>query len=213
MWFICNFLHNRVAVIVMQLIAYNICFHYSLDMALNHAILTALLDRELTGYELAKEFDVSLGFFWQASHQQIYKQLGVLASDGFLKVTDVPQAGKPDKKLYGITDQGRSLLESWVSDETRRKPARDDLFVKLYNLEQANAEVLETQVTDRLQEHRGRLSLYEKIRDRGYRQPSVLGGRRLGMYLALRAGMLQEQASIDWCLEAIAYLRRFTPEN
>ena len=40
-------------------------------MALTHAILTALLEEDLTGYELAKQFDVSLGFFWTASHQQI----------------------------------------------------------------------------------------------------------------------------------------------
>ena len=44
-------------------------------MALTHAILTALLEEDLTGYELAKQFDVSLGFFWTASHQQIYQTL------------------------------------------------------------------------------------------------------------------------------------------
>ena len=47
-------------------------------MALTHAILTALLEEDLTGYELAKQFDVSLGFFWTASHQQIYQTLWFL---------------------------------------------------------------------------------------------------------------------------------------
>ena len=37
-------------------------------MALAHAIMTALIDDDLSGYELAKAFDVSLGFFWRASH-------------------------------------------------------------------------------------------------------------------------------------------------
>ena len=44
-------------------------------MALSHAIMTALLEEDLTGYDLAKKFDTSLGFFWQASHQQIYQDL------------------------------------------------------------------------------------------------------------------------------------------
>ncbi|MFT6051207.1 MAG: DNA-binding PadR family transcriptional regulator, partial [Halioglobus sp.] len=33
-------------------------------MALQHAIMTALLEDEMSGYELAKAFDSSLGFFW-----------------------------------------------------------------------------------------------------------------------------------------------------
>ena len=44
-------------------------------MALSHAIMTALLEDDLSGYELAKRFDTSLGFFWRASHQQIYQEL------------------------------------------------------------------------------------------------------------------------------------------
>ena len=44
-------------------------------MALAHAIMTALLEDDLSGYELAKDFEASLGFFWHASHQQIYLEL------------------------------------------------------------------------------------------------------------------------------------------
>ena len=66
-------------------------------MSLPHAILTALLDEDLTGYALAKQFDVSLGFFWQASHQQIYRELKGLHLQGGVNVLEVPQHGKPDK--------------------------------------------------------------------------------------------------------------------
>ena len=44
-------------------------------MALAHAIMTALIEDDLSGYELARDFEVSLGFFWSASHQQIYQEL------------------------------------------------------------------------------------------------------------------------------------------
>ena len=49
-------------------------------MALAHAIMTALLEDDLSGYELARDFETSLGFFWQASHQQIY--LGTAQAGG-----------------------------------------------------------------------------------------------------------------------------------
>ncbi len=48
-------------------------------MALAHAIMTALLEDDLSGYELAGDFETSLSFFCQASHQQIYLELRKLA--------------------------------------------------------------------------------------------------------------------------------------
>ena len=53
-------------------------------MALAHAIMTALLEDDLSGYELARDFETSLGFFWQASHQQIYLELRKLADRRWL---------------------------------------------------------------------------------------------------------------------------------
>ena len=32
----------------------------------------------MSGYELAKTFDSSIGFFWKADHQQIYRELSKL---------------------------------------------------------------------------------------------------------------------------------------
>ncbi|MDG1834775.1 MAG: PadR family transcriptional regulator, partial [Pseudomonadales bacterium] len=76
-------------------------------MALTHAILTALLEEDLTGYELAKQFDVSLGFFWTASHQQIYQTLKRLYAEELVTAREVSQTGKPDKRVYSLTDSGR----------------------------------------------------------------------------------------------------------
>ncbi|MFT4797898.1 MAG: DNA-binding PadR family transcriptional regulator [Candidatus Azotimanducaceae bacterium] len=181
-------------------------------MALSQAIMTALLDQDLSGYDLAKQFDVSLGFFWSASHQQIYQQLKVLADAGHIEVTEVSQSGKPDKRVYGLTGIGRAALMNWVQGETRRKPARDDLFVKLYNLKEASPGLLVDQIDVRRTEHVGRLALYERIRVRGYDKPDGLSVDRQGKYLALLAGIYQEQAAIQWCDEALLILRSIAEE-
>ena len=47
-------------------------------MALGDAILACLTERPMTGYELAKTFDTSMGFFWKTDHQQIYRELSKL---------------------------------------------------------------------------------------------------------------------------------------
>ncbi|MBU1802778.1 MAG: PadR family transcriptional regulator, partial [Actinobacteria bacterium] len=45
-------------------------------MALEHALLIALREQPASGLELARRFERSIGFFWSATHQQIYKVLG-----------------------------------------------------------------------------------------------------------------------------------------
>ena len=44
-------------------------------MALEHAILVSLLEKPGSGYELARRFERSIGYFWTATHQQIYRTL------------------------------------------------------------------------------------------------------------------------------------------
>ena len=47
-------------------------------MSLPHALLTSLAERPGSGSELAGRFDRSIGYFWQATHQQIYRELARL---------------------------------------------------------------------------------------------------------------------------------------
>lgn len=55
-------------------------------MSLAHVLLTSLLEKPSTGFELARRFDRSMGFFWNATHQQIYRELnGMLKKDGYLQ--------------------------------------------------------------------------------------------------------------------------------
>ena len=175
-------------------------------MALNHAIMTALLEDRMSGYELARSFDTSLGFFWKASHQQIYKALRELEKRGWLASEDVPQAGKPDKVVYELTAAGRAALEDWVLGASRVTEAKDDLFVKLYNLSEESREHIRAELAERATEARQRLDLYRRIRERHYTRPEGLPLRRRGIYLALLAGIRHCEMYLDWVTEAESIL-------
>src|SRR5689334_3823905 len=56
------------------------------SMALRHAVLAALLDEELSGYQLAKAFDMGVANFWHALPQQLYTELAKLEKDGLVTV-------------------------------------------------------------------------------------------------------------------------------
>lgn len=175
-------------------------------MALAHAIMTALIEDDLSGYELSRDFETSLGFFWQASHQQIYQELRKLAGKGWLDKREVKQRGKPNKIIYGLTKEGRKALAAWVYGATKTQVAKDELLVKLYNLSSDNAAHLAGEITARRDEMMRRLYLYETIRRRHYQDPALLPTRRKGVYLALAAGIRQGEQFLTWCDEALALL-------
>ncbi len=131
-------------------------------MALAHAIMTALIDSDLSGYELAKDFESSMGFFWHASHQQIYQDLHKLAEKGWLNKREVQQCGKPNKIVYGLTKAGREALAEWVYGATKTQAAKDELVIKLYNLSPDNAAHLSAEISERREDMMRLLYVYEK---------------------------------------------------
>jgi DNA-binding PadR family transcriptional regulator len=175
-------------------------------MSLPHAILTALIEEDLTGYALAKQFDVSLGFFWQASHQQIYRELKRLHAQGQIAVQEVSQLGKPDKRVYSLTDVGRQVLADWVLAPTPRRNSKDELFIKLYNMGTVPVESMLIAIAERRQQHESRLALYRKIERRSYANPPMLSAHKKGVYLSLLAGIRQEETALTWCDDALVLL-------
>jgi len=71
--------------------------------------------KAMTGYEMVKEFDESLAYFWHATSQQIYKELDTMEKTGWLISERIMQTEKPNKRVYSITEQGKKALVDWVS--------------------------------------------------------------------------------------------------
>jgi len=85
-------------------------------MSLKYGLLGLLNYGSMTGYELDKAFDASLGFFWQGQTSQIYRELSAMERSGWLESERVVQEDKPNKKLYLITEEGKHALLEWLSD-------------------------------------------------------------------------------------------------
>ncbi|UUZ61225.1 PadR family transcriptional regulator [Nocardioides sp. B-3] len=92
-------------------------------MALEHALLVALSERPGSGLELAGRFEKSIGFFWHATHQQIYRVLGRMETDGWLSVETVPQAGRPDRKVYAVSPAGAECSRTGSPNRSRWRPS------------------------------------------------------------------------------------------
>jgi DNA-binding PadR family transcriptional regulator len=85
-------------------------------MALEHAILVSLSERPASGLDLTRRFDRSIGFFWSATHQQIYRVLARMEADGWVRSTSVAQSGRPDKKVYDVAAAGGRELQDCLAE-------------------------------------------------------------------------------------------------
>jgi DNA-binding PadR family transcriptional regulator len=175
-------------------------------MALEHAILVSLAERSATGYDLARRFDASIGHFWKASHQQIYKVLGRMERAGWVESEVVAQEGRPDKKVYVLTPAGRDELSVWTSTATPIEDLRSEFAVKLRALPFGDPTAIVDDVRGRRRAHEDRLAYYADSAARFYPDPDDVAPEQVGAWLVLRGGILAEEAGIAWCDEILQRL-------
>jgi DNA-binding PadR family transcriptional regulator len=172
-------------------------------MALEHAILVSLAEKTASGYDLARRFDASIGHFWKASHQQIYKVLGRMESDKWVESHLVPQDNRPDKKVYSITGEGRDELHRWSLVPTPIESLRSEFAVKLRGIGFGDQEAVLRDVHVRRAAHAAQIEFYESSAAKHYPDPASLKDDELGAYLVLRGGILAEQHGLSWCDEIL----------
>ncbi len=177
-------------------------------MALEHAILVSLAEKTASGYDLARRFDASIGHFWKASHQQIYKVLARMESDTWVECHLVPQDNRPDKKVYAITREGRDELHRWSLVPTPIEALRSEFAVKLRGIGLCDREAVIADVYRRRAAHATQIAFYEASAKKHYPQPKSLTDDEVGAYLVLRGGILAEQHGLTWCDEILQALGR-----
>lgn len=79
---------------------------------------------DASGYEIKKMFeDGPFAQFQEIGFGSIYPALGKLLSDGLVRCDETPQASRPDKKVYSLTDAGREAFRTAL----RMPPAPDKI--------------------------------------------------------------------------------------
>ncbi len=177
-------------------------------MSLKHAILSLLAHDPLSGYELMKLFDGSIGYFWHATHPQIYKELARLERAGQIAHRSVEQKGRPTKKIYSLSDSGRAELMEWLRVPPATQRVKDEMMLKTF----CSGLLSDREALDLIRRHR---DLHEVKLQRYLELERFLGSTidvtsrdRLGPYLTLRRGIRYEKDYIAWCDEATRLLRR-----
>ncbi|MFT3857852.1 MAG: PadR family transcriptional regulator [Aquabacterium sp.] len=179
-------------------------------MSLAHALMTSLMEKSSSGYDLARRFDKSIGFFWHATHQQIYRELARMEKAGWIASEAAPDGGRTRKRNYRVLEAGRSELERWAREPAALPDLRDELMVRLRADAAMGPLGLDEEIRRRLALHSTKLQAYRAIEARDF-PPDKLQAREARLqHLILKTGIMYEASWADWCREALEVLAQST---
>ncbi|HHW60359.1 MAG TPA: PadR family transcriptional regulator [Syntrophomonadaceae bacterium] len=103
-------------------------------MSLQQAILGLLSYESMSGYDMKSFLDTSINFFWTAQLSQIYRDLGTLEKKGLVSYQIEVQEGRPDRKVYSITEKGEKAFEDWLGrfPQTLSPATRDEFCMRIF---------------------------------------------------------------------------------
>jgi DNA-binding PadR family transcriptional regulator len=90
------------------------------------------MESPMSGYDIKKQVNAVLSAATNASYGTLYPTLHKLLKEGAVEMQEVEQRGRPSKKVYRITDQGRRELREWLKQPAAADQIRREFLLKLY---------------------------------------------------------------------------------
>lgn len=177
-------------------------------MSLAHVLLTSLLEKPSSGYDLARRFDRSMGFFWNATHQQIYRELKRMEEAGWIDSAAAEDAGKTKKRTYSVLPAGREELQAWVQIPSEPYVLRDESMVRLRAEAILGPLGMQQEMQRHLAHHQERLHTYLAIAQRDLSHPQHSSRERQIQHRILQLGIDTEKTWITWTQETLDLLQQ-----
>ena len=186
-------------------------------MSLQYAILGLLNYQPLTGYDLKTVFDKSINHFWSAQLSQIYRDLGTLEGKEYVTSHIEPQEGRPDKKIYSVTEKGQKAFDEWLAKfpQSLGCPVRDEFLVRIFFGAQLSPVELDFHLKRYIKELKENLQYFTTVETiiADYAQTLSRPDDKFYWRLTLKKGHALAEASIRWAEECIKELEEKAKEE
>jgi PadR family transcriptional regulator AphA len=123
-----------------------------MTMDVKTVCLGMLNDGEASGYDLKKQFESTFAHFFAAGYGSIYPALSSLLKEELVECREVPQEGKPDRKVYRITPKGRERLLAALADTNPSHKIRSEFLATLCFAHLMSDEQVEAVLLNRLED-------------------------------------------------------------
>lgn len=167
-----------------------------------YAVLGLLSSSPMTGYQIRKVYESSLGHFWSESYSHLYAILKALESEGLATSTVEPGDGRPDRRVYAITAAGRVELVEWLARPAEEQRERVEVLLKVFHGAAVGPTVTAEHVRSCRRQHEALLSRYSDYAT-GLQAHATDDPDHPYFLLTLRCGQAISTAMLAWCDEAL----------
>jgi DNA-binding PadR family transcriptional regulator len=158
-----------------------------------------------SGYDLVQTFRISMVLYWHAHPGQIYPTLDRMERDGWIAGREVIQRGRPNKRLYSITAEGRRVLLEWLAApyepfKMKNPPLLKSRFLAHLGADGSSAKFAE--MRDAMAAYLDELRGYDReFAGKGGPYQDLNG---MFVYFTLRRGIMFAESEVEFCDWAIA---------
>jgi PadR family transcriptional regulator, regulatory protein AphA len=175
------------------------------DSQTRYAVLGMLSIAPMSGYDIKKLIENSVGYFWAESYGQIYPALKTLVAQKLVTKSARQAPGRRRRHVYRLTAAGRTKLRSWLAEESMPKAERNELLLKLFFGDAIDPRVTKRHIEQFRAQQRGLIGRYDAIGRELKAQHR--GNPNLPYWLmTLRYGIRVRRALLNWSEETLAQL-------
>jgi len=109
-------------------------------VSLRYALLALLRVGPLSGYDLQKQFSLSVGHVWHAPDSQIYPELRKMENEGLIEGEDQTRGQRGTRRVYHVTDAGEQAYSAWMASPLDYQRVRDPAHLRAAYLENTTPE-------------------------------------------------------------------------
>jgi DNA-binding PadR family transcriptional regulator len=175
-------------------------------MSLRHGILGLLASRPMSGYDLTREFDLTLAHVWTARHSQIYPELARLSADGLIEQTG---SGKRGRKVYSTTPAGRDEVVRWLREDEPGRELRVEALLQGFFYWMIPPDEAIALIGRERAAHEATLQRYEAVAD--LRTDWSSHPEQRSQRIMLEAGIRYERGLVEWADWATNEIRSTQP--
>jgi DNA-binding PadR family transcriptional regulator len=159
-----------------------------------------------SGYDIKRFCDKTISHFWNENFGHIYPVLKQLEKEELIEAIHAMDQDR--KKVYQVTDKGRSAFYNWLVQEVEVTPPRSELLLKLsFGSYMPKDKVIEMLQGLKERYHKN-VVLYKELEASYVTNEAARLDKAYPYWLSsLRYGIVTAEATLQWCEDTIHLLQ------
>ncbi|HEX4903033.1 MAG TPA: PadR family transcriptional regulator [Acidimicrobiales bacterium] len=163
----------------------------------SYALLGLLALRPWTTYELTKQVQRSLGWFWPRTERKLYDEPKKLVAAGLASAIE-QRTGKRPRTVYAITAAGRRAMRAWLDEPPAPPVLEMESMVKVFFADSGTIDQLRATLDEVRTSAEQRLEQLERMIDEDEQPGYEFAGRLPINALGLRFHVDHERHLVEW---------------